>query len=246
MKIIASLVILILVIQFSFILEVFIWGRGFEKDYYAILYLTFFASSILLVTKKRWALFLFLIITFCYTVLMTFNVSTLSIFTNNKVYAIECIVAFFALIVLVILVVKKLTMNNKNSKRIILIVSTILLALPVYSLSQHYNKNYESFISIKIECLNKDTLILRCKRQNEITNGFVVVSNSKELRSFIMHEGSLQNNSYNFVNITIVENFNFLKLQSITLQRINEKLLPISLSWKTSEIKGDKNSLLPK
>ncbi len=155
-------------------------------------------------------------------------------------------ISFILLCILNLLLIKQITKDRIYSKKAVLLTAIVLICFPVYIISQHYHKTYTDTIALNIKFGNNDSITLSGKHPFIDEPGFVFFSTSKELKAFIIKEGELLNDTSGFDNVIISKDFKFLSLESITLQKINETEVPVIISWKATELKGNADILLPK
>ncbi|MBF0693444.1 MAG: hypothetical protein IR153_00130 [Flavobacterium sp.] len=224
----------------------FAWGLGDTTILYLILYPTFLLSTILIIAQVRVGYFLTLFTVLTYSLLLTSEVGKYLIFDfHNNVLFWVLLLPYLTFLTLIPLTVTFITANNNFAKTFKLLSIILGMGIFIFSIADRFNKDYSDNIFVDAEISEQGHINLNCKPGFADSRTFIVTTDLKEIEEQIKKYGEFYQGSYFLQNTKIKKNFHFSKLQSITLIRIDDKIISPQITWTTKEIKGDVDFLQP-
>jgi len=232
--------------SFSITVTTFAYGIGDNTLFILLLFPTLFISTILEIAKIRVGFFLTLLTALAYAYILTSEVGYFLVFNfGNAVLLLVLLLPYIAFLTLIPLTTTYLTKNLKQKKGFQ--ISSIVLAIGIFtfSIADRQNKNYYDNIFIDAEINAQSQIILNCKPSFGDSRNFIITTKSKELEEQIKKYGEYYQGSYFLQNTTIIKNFNFTKLKSITVRKFGDHKLSPKLTWTKNELNGDTDFLTP-
>lgn len=232
--------------SFSITMTVFAWGTSDTTIYYLLFYPAFLITTILVITKVRFAYFLTIFLALAYATLLNREVGNYVIFRfYNDVLIFVLVLPYLAFLTLVPLTTSYLTAGIKRRKIFITTALVMALSFPMYAIAERFDMDYADSICMDFDIQDNGQIRITGKPGFADTRQFKITTNSKELAAAIKDQGELFYGSYVFVNTRIIRNFRFSKFQSLTIKKLKDKQLDFDLTWKATEIKGDVSFLKP-
>lgn len=230
----------------SFTLTVFAWGTGDATIFYLLLYPAFFVTTILAVTKVRFAYFLTIIFAFIYAILLNREIGNYIIFrSDNDVLLLVLVLPYMAFLTLIPLTTIFLAAFARQKKLLVTASFIIAFGFPTFAIAERFNMNYSDQIFIDAEVNEKGQTKLNCKPSFADTRTFILTTKSPQIADQIKKYGEYYQGSYFLQNTEIKKNYRFNKLKSVTIIKIGENILNPQQTWTTNEIKGDASFLQP-
>lgn len=229
----------------SITLNAFAWGIDESVYIFIILYPTLLVSLILVLAKTEVGYLLTLVVCVSYAVLLTNDVAEYLVFDfNNYVLFWVLLLPYSSVLIIISLTITSLTFRMKNRW-----IRPTRIALPlcflIYPTVDRYNKDYSDNIFIDAEIKNEVEITLNCKPSFADSRTFVLSTNSKKLGEQIKAHGEFYQGSYFLSNTSIIKNFQFDKLKSITVKSLGNYKLTPELTWTVDEMNGDFDFLRP-
>jgi hypothetical protein len=228
----------------SFPLTVTTFAYGTEKTTFLFLFLypTFIVSTILIIAKIRFGMFLTLTTSLIYCLLLFSEVGKFIIFDiNNSVLLFVLLLPYLSFLFIILTSVLYLFGNRKILKIFGIIVFISFLIIPI---AERYNKDYSENIFIDAEIKN-GKVILTCKPGFGDSKNFTLESESKILAEKIKTVGEFYQGSYFLQNSTLEVNYQFSELQQISLTKIGTEKVSPKLVWSVKNVSGDFSFLRP-
>lgn len=226
-------------------ITIFTYGIG-NTLVYLWLYPIFLLSTLLILGKVKGGYLLTFITSLTYSTLLTNEVGKYLIFNfrENILFWI-LLFPFLTFLTLIPLTIIFLTINSKYTKAIKLISILLAISFFIFPIAEKFNKDYSDdiFINAKIDKLGK--IIFYCNPHFGDSRTFIVTTRSKKIEKQIKQYGEYYQGSYFLHNTSIIKNFHFSELQSITLTKIGVHEISPQLTWTTKEIKGNIKFLQP-
>ncbi len=185
-------------------------------------------------------------ISLAYAVLLARHVGQYFVFDfQNSVLLLVLVLPFMMTIALIPLTTAFLFIRQKRGNAIIAFSIIIALSIPLFSLAERANMNYQSSVFAEFTIDNKGTVNITCKPQPSDTRIFYLTSKSKELADVAKAKGTFLIDHYYVANTIVEKNYRFRKLHSLTIKKLEDKGLRLPLTWKAEQIKGDISFLEP-
>jgi hypothetical protein len=244
--IIISFCFLGLISTYSLSITAFAWGVGNSVWAFLILYLALFVSTILIISKVKFGYFILLFTSIAYSFLLVGEVGRFLIFEINSLNLFWILFfPFLIFLIMIPLTITNLTITLSNSKKFVLSSIFVSISFLIFSIADRLDKNYDDTIYINAKISDKGIVTLTCNPHFGDSRTFVINSSFKDLVQIVKKYGEFYQGSYSLSNSKIIKQYNFSELKSITLVKIDTKLIEPQITWSKEELSGDFSFLKP-
>jgi hypothetical protein len=224
----------------------YFFGYGKFPILYLFLYLILLVATILLIAKKRIGFIFTFIISILYSLLLMDEDVGKNFVFNSANFVMSWALEFPFLLFLISIPLTIIYLAEKSKNIFFYKYSSIIISLTfvIYTIVGRSNINYKGTVFVDAEIKENGKTILNCKPSSGDMRNFIVKSNSKELQKQITKYGKYYQGGYFITNATLKTNYNFNKLNSITITKINDVIVNPEITWKINEIKGETEFLM--
>ncbi len=238
--------VILLLILFFITISAFAYGIGKVTYLYLILYPLFIVSTILIIVKLRLGTVLSFLIAIFYCVLLTNEVGRYFVFNFHNFILFWVLALPYLLFLILIPLTIIYLMDGKKYKNLFVLTSLIIsFGFIIYPIFDRLDKKYEDNIYIEVKISKAGKIILYCRPSFGDSRNFILINNSNEFENQIKKYGEYYQGTFYLKNTIVTTNFRFNQLKSLTITKINDKVLIPELIWKKEQILGDTEFLTP-
>lgn len=220
-----------------------VW-TGYEVFTFPISFLGLLISTILIFAKIRAGYFLLLFISLVWAIQLTDYFGWFITFgTSRTALIFLLLIPFCTFLLLIPLVTKFLAWNNSFGNIFLTISILTTVSFPVYAVIDRMNRDYMKSVFAEFKVQDDGSILIICKPQPSDTREFYLKTESKELIPKIKESGTFLHDYYYVSNTLLKVNFNFHKLESISLVKLEDKKIQPEINWAKEEIEGNTSFL---